>query len=207
MDTIEASRSLGSRDKVPSKDYGYESHRESAPFQSTFQRRASWILGTFLFTFIVARVIVFLILSRRIPDIYLHLGGTHIHHLNYGIFLLAGVGAYLLLGGPMKEGLHWASLLYGVGLALTFDEFGMWLHLGGSYWQRASFDAVVVISASLGLIVVAPRLSRFRPDDWLTAAALAIALLIFGIMLVDSFRYVQRTMYRIQILEEKQPPR
>ena len=192
---------------MPSKGYGYESRPETAPFQSTFQRRASWILGTFLFTFIVARVIVFLILSRRIPDIYLHLGGTHIHDLNYGIFLLAGVGAYLLLGGPMKEGLHWASLLYGVGLALTFDEFGMWLHLGGSYWQRASFDAVVVISASLGLIVVAPRLSRFRPDDWLTAGALAIALLIFGIMLVDSFRYVQRTMYRIQILEEKQPPR
>jgi hypothetical protein len=36
---------------------------------------------------------------------------------------------------------------------------------------------------------------------------LAVALLIFGVMLVDSFRYVQRTMYRIQILEEVQPPR
>jgi hypothetical protein len=118
----------------------------------------SWILGTFLLTFIVARIIVFLVVSRRIPDIYLHLGGTHIHHLNYGIFLLAGVGAYLLLGRPMTKGLHWTSLLYGIGLALTFDEFGMWLHLGGSYWQRASFDAVVVIGASLGLIVVAPSL-------------------------------------------------
>ena len=207
MDAIEASRSPGSRHKVPSEDLVTSHDRESAPFQSTFQRRASWILGTFLFTFIAARVIVFLILFRRIPDIYLHLGGTHIHHLNCGIFLLAGVGAYLLLGGPRKEGLHWASLLYGVGLALTFDEFGMWLHLGGSYWQRASFDAVVVIGASLGLIVVAPRLSRFRPHDWLTAGALAIALLVFGIMLVDSFRYAQRTMYRMQILEEKQPPR
>ena len=181
--------------------------RELAPFQSAFQRRVSWILGTFVFTFIVARVIVFLILSRRVPDIYLRVGGTHIHHLNYGIFLLAGVGAYLLLGEPMKEGLHWASLFYGVGLALTFDEFGMWLHLGGSYWQRASFDAVVAIAASLGLIVVAPKLSRFRPRHWLTAGALAIALLIFGVMLVDSFSYAQRTMYRIQILEEKQPPR
>jgi hypothetical protein len=30
-------------------------------------------------------------------------------------------------------------------MALTFDEFGMWLHLGGSYWQRASFDAVIVL--------------------------------------------------------------
>ena len=31
------------------------------------------------------------------PDLYLFLGQTHIHHLNYGIFLLSGVGAYLLL--------------------------------------------------------------------------------------------------------------
>ena len=30
-----------------------------------------------------------------------------------------------------------------LAMALTFDEFGMWLHLGGSYWQRASFDAVI----------------------------------------------------------------
>ena len=28
----------------------------------------------------------------------------------------------------------------------------MWLHLGGSYWQRASFDAVVVLLGILGLI-------------------------------------------------------
>jgi hypothetical protein len=33
-------------------------------------------------TFMAARTIVFLIVSRRIPDLYLYLGGTHIHHLN-----------------------------------------------------------------------------------------------------------------------------
>ena len=61
------------------------------------------ILTAFLFTFVAARVTVFLIISRRIPDLYLHLGGTHIHHLNYGIFLLSGVGA-LLLGRRRPEG-------------------------------------------------------------------------------------------------------
>jgi hypothetical protein len=34
-------------------------------------------------------------------------------------------------------------------MALTFDEFGMWLHLGGSYWQRASIDASIVVAALL----------------------------------------------------------
>ena len=181
-------------------------HQEgSDPFTSTFHQRASRILVPFLFTFIVSRITVFLIASRRIPDIYLRLGRTHVHHLNYGIFLLSGVGAYLLLGQPMTTGLRWASVLYGIGLALTFDEFGMWLHLGGSYWQRASFDAVVVVGAFFGVIVMAPHLSKFRPDDWFTAGALAIGIVIFGVMLVDSFRYAHRMLYRIQILEKQEP--
>jgi hypothetical protein len=179
--------------------------RELPPLQSTSHRRASWILGAFLFTFMTARIIVFLILARRIPDIYLYIGGTHIHHLNYGIFLLSGVGAYLLLARPASKSLYWICLLYGIGLGLTFDEFGMWLHLGGSYWQRASFDAVVVIAAFLTLLAVAPRFSMFRPHHWLTAGALAIVLVVFGVMFVDSFHYAQNILYRIQILEQSQP--
>ena len=148
---------------------------------------------------------MYLILARRIPDLYLYIGGTHIHHLNYGIFLLSGVGAYLLLKRPTARSLHKVCVLYGIGLALTFDEFGMWLHLGGSYWQRASFDAVVVIAAFLSLLVVTPRLSAFRPHHWFTAGALAIVLLLFGVMLVDSFHYAQNVLYRIQIMEQSQP--
>ena len=98
------------------------------------------ILTAFLFTFVAARVTVFLIISRRIPDLYLHLGGTHIHHLNYGIFLLSGVGAYLLFARPHGRTLLGVAVLYGIGLALTFDEFGLWLHLGGSYCPRCYKD-------------------------------------------------------------------
>ena len=160
----------------------------------------------FLFTFMAARVLVFLIVSRRIPDVYLNLGGTHVHHLNYGIFLLSAVGAYLLLGHPGSRGVRRAAVLYGIGLALTFDEFGLWLHLGGSYWQRASFDAVVVIAAALGLIVVAPRLRHFRTHHWATTAALAVAVTIFGVLLRDSFNYADRLLLRIQVIEQSQPP-
>jgi hypothetical protein len=102
------------------------------------------------------------------------------------------------LGRPAERELRWAAALYGAGLALTFDEFGMWVHLGGSYWQRASFDAVVVIAGFLGLIAVAPQLSKFRPRHWFTAGALMLALVIFGIMLADSFRYAHRVLLRIE---------
>lgn len=173
---------------------------------SRVQHLARHILASFLFTFIAARLLVFLIVARRIPDIYLHLGGTHLHHLNYGIFLLSGVGAYLLLGHPGPRALQRSAILYGVGLALTFDEFGLWLHLGGSYWQRASFDAVVVIAALLGLVAVAPALRHFKPHHWATTAALAVAVIVFGVALVDSFKYGNRLLIRIQILEKSQPP-
>src|SRR5687768_14604617 len=130
--------------------------RQGGSEESQSRRLARPILVAFLFTFIAVRVLVFLIVSRRIPDVYLSLGGTHVHHLNYGIFLLSGIGAYLLMGHPGPRGLRWSSVLYGIGLALTFDEFGLWLHLGGSYWQRASFDAVLVVAALLGLAAIAP---------------------------------------------------
>ena len=167
---------------------------------------ARYILASFLFTFIAARLLVFLIVARRMPDVYLHLGGTHVHHLNYGIFLLSAVGAYVLLGKPGPRALQGSALMYGVGLALTFDEFGLWLHLGGSYWQRASFDAVVVITALLGLAVVAPAWRHFKPHHWATSAALAAAVIAFGIGLVDSFKYADRLLIRMQIMENSQPP-
>jgi hypothetical protein len=164
------------------------------------------ILVAFVMTFMAARVLVFLIVSLRIPDLFLHVGGTHIHHLNYGIFLLSGVGAYLLLMRPHGRRLLVAAAAYGVGLALTFDEFGLWVHLGGSYWQRASFDAVVVVGASLTLIAVAPQWRRFQPHHWFTAVVLAFASLMFGVLLVDSFRYADRLRLRVLVIEETEPP-
>ena len=125
---------------------------------------------------------------------------------NNGIFLLSGVGAYLLLAQPAPRLLRWCAILYGIGLALTFDEFGMWVHLGGSYWQRASFDAVVVIAAALALAAVAPDLHRLRPRHWVTAGALAAMMMVFGALLAESLKYADRLLLRIQIIEQSQPP-
>jgi len=167
---------------------------------------ARHILVPFILTFISSRVLVFLIVARRIPDLYLHLGGTHVHHLNYGIFLLSAVGGYLLLVRPNTRIRRGVAAVYGVGLALTFDEFGLWFHLGGSYWQRASFDAVVVIAGLLGLVVVAPAWHHFRRHHWATAALVVVAVTIFGVALVDSFDYADQLLLRIQIIEQSQPP-
>ncbi len=138
---------------------------------------ARLVLASFLLTFLVARIVVLLIMTRRIHDLYLYAGQTHVHHLNYGIFLLSAVGAYLLFF-PRDRPPNWVVAAYGVGLALTFDEFGMWLHLGGPYWQRASFDAVVIIAATFGLIAVAPAIWKFRPRHWATVGLSAVLLVV-----------------------------
>lgn len=181
--------------------------RKKPLFEKHSHDRALRTLVVFLMTFFLARCLVFLIMTRRIPDLFLHVGGTHVHHLNYGIFLLSFVGAYLLFARSGERGMRVASTVYGVGLALTFDEFGMWLHLGGGYWQRASFDAVIVVAGLLGLIAAAPRVSRFRRrDGWIAAMLLATAI-VFGVLLIDSIRWADRRLApKLQRLEAGAPP-
>lgn len=164
------------------------------------------VLMVFLLTFISARVVVFLIMSRRIPDLYLHLGGTHIHHLNYGIFLLSGVGAYLLFNRPEGRILKIAAVVYGVGMALTYDEFGMWIWLGGHYWQRASTDAMGVLAAIFGLVAYGPSIKKYRPRQWWSAVAVTLAVIVFFAMLFESFHYARRVMGpRLERIESNAP--
>lgn len=136
------------------------------------------------------RVLVFLV-ARWVPDLFVHVGGTHVHHLNYGIFLLSDVGGWLLFARPAGRALSTAALLYAVGLALIFDEFGMWLHLGGGYWQRAS----------------APTWSRMQPRHWwMDAFLLALTVLFFAMLAGSLHDAEQRAHLRLERLERSGPP-
>ncbi|WP_133499852.1 hypothetical protein [Cognatilysobacter terrigena] len=146
-------------------------------------------LASFVITVLVARLLVYLIMARTLPDLYLHLGGTHVHHLNFGIFALAIVGAALLFWTPGRRARRVLAVLYGVGMALTFDEFGMWLHLGGSYWQRSSFDAVVVVLGLFGLLAYGGTLRTLRRRSAL--------MLVAAVLLAGYFAYVYRDYARL----------
>ena len=159
----------------------------AAPNPHELARRA---LLAFVLTFVLARTVVFLIMADRIPNLYLFLRGTHVHHLNYGIFLLAGVGAWLLFRKPQGDELRRAAFGYGIAMALTFDEFGMWLHLGGSYWQRASVDAIVVVAAALALIAYASTIRVFEARHVRAFVALALAVLLFAVVLYDASLHI-----------------
>ena len=152
-------------------------HRE------TVHRLARRALFGFIVTFVLARVSVFLIMAGAVPNMYFFMGKTHVHHLNYGIFLLAVVAGYSVFRRPTGRAAEITALLYGVAMGLTFDEFGMWLHLGGSYWQRASVDAVIVVTAVFGLFAFARSLERFEKRHFRPFAVLLVVLAGFAVAL------------------------
>lgn len=106
------------------------------------------VLVFFLTTFVLARLHQYLADANWIPDIYLFLGQTHVHHLNYGIFLLSIVGYLALIYHDEKVN-EILAIFFGIGLGLTFDEFALWLFLENDYYARASYEAIIIITALL----------------------------------------------------------
>jgi hypothetical protein len=182
--------------ETPSEEHALETHR-----------LARLVLATFLFTFLIARILVIFIMDGKLPpQLFFHVKGTHVHHLNYGIFLLSFTGAYLIFVRPVGARLNVCAIIYAIGLGLTFDEFGMWLHLGGPYWQRASYDAVVTVAALLALIAYGSQLRHWRPKHFITVVALAAVLTVFGFAMHRSMKWANRTISpMLYKLEENGP--
>lgn len=136
-------------------------------YQSTFvetgRSGALWVLIGFAVTYALTRWITVRIRSRKargdaedgpIKDVFI--GGVHIHHQVWGIFLVLVVGLLEFRFRPDSPWLEVLGALFGAGAALALDEFALWLHLEDVYWSeegRKSIDAVMV-AAVVGLAVL-----------------------------------------------------
>jgi hypothetical protein len=123
-------------------------------------RRERFFLASFGFftAALVVRAITFAIHNDIGPfhDVSMH--GRHIHHMVWGIALLIAVGYIWLaqIGTGTAESNVWAArtscMLYGVGAALTLDEFALWLNLSDVYWEkqgRESYEALALFGSVL----------------------------------------------------------
>ena len=84
-------------------------------------------------------------------------GGTHIHHLVWGILLLLIAGYVGVAVQPDSPWHEIVTVLFGIGAGLTLDEFALWLELKDVYWSeqgRRSIDAVVVAACLSGMVLV-----------------------------------------------------
>lgn len=110
---------------------------------------------SFFVTFGVTRWVTHAFRNHEDP-LQIHIGGVHVHHLVWGILLLIVVGYMWLIqvgtegnGRAIRMG-RITAVLWGVGAALTLDEFALWLNLEDVYWERegrASVDVTLMYGA------------------------------------------------------------
>jgi hypothetical protein len=84
-------------------------------------------------------------------------GGTHIHHLVWGICLLMITGYVGVTIAPPSPWHEIIAVFFGIGMGLALDEFALWLDLKDVYWSedgRKSIDAVIVAATITGLILI-----------------------------------------------------
>jgi hypothetical protein len=124
------------------------------------RRRLFLASVSFFLTFAIVRGMVFCILHQIPPFHYIIMSGRHIHHLVIGILILLAVGyGWLCEFGTGSDSSsifasRFMSILYGVGAALTLDEFALWLNLKDVYFVRAgrsSIDAVILFGSLLAI--------------------------------------------------------
>ena len=125
------------------------------------QRRLFLASVSFFITFLAVRLLVASITHHIGPFGYVEMGGRHIHHLVWGILLLLITGYAELTEAATHDNTlsillsRLLALTYGIGAALTLDEFALWLNLdAAAYWSRQgreSIDAVVLFGALLAI--------------------------------------------------------
>lgn len=118
--------------------------------QSSNRKIPAILFYSFVITFLAARGIVYFIHSNLIPlpfsfirEIYIN--GVHVHHFVFGIVLII-IAGFLHIINQNRTDIRKISTLFGIGLALIMDEFGMLVTLEDNYWSsRLNYGAVFVV--------------------------------------------------------------
>jgi len=112
-----------------------------------------WAFIAFEVSIIVSRAIVLDVEKGKAIFSYLYIKGYHIHHFYYGILLLIASNwltliRYKKLYRRISKVL--ASIMFGGGLGLIIDEFGLLLTMEfgikGNYWALQSYYAIGTVS-------------------------------------------------------------
>jgi hypothetical protein len=111
--------------------------------------------------------------------------GVHLHHLVPGIVACLCAGTAIIAFRPGDDSMLLLSALFGVGAALTLDEFALVLHLDDVYWAeegRSSIEATLMgfAFASLCLIATAPLHSDPSKDvpHWIIGGVISVNMVL-----------------------------
>ncbi|KAA2255249.1 hypothetical protein F0L68_28785 [Solihabitans fulvus] len=163
------------------------------------------MLVAFVGTFVLTRLVVRMIRAGRGPFRNVSVGGLHVHHLVPGIFLMFLGGAGYVAFAPSGLAGHLLAVAFGVGAALTFDEFALWLHLKDVYWQdegRASVDTVVLAAGVLALLVLGSKPFGDPLEDVPPWVVLAVYLVEIALVVLAAVK----GRYRLALFGILAPP-
>ncbi len=138
--------------------------RLRAVYQAKFEdaRRERLFLSSigFFVTVLLIRIITLAIHYNIGPFHDVSMRGRHIHHLVWGILLLLLTGYGWMIGAGVSEsrwsrwGARFLSMIYGIGAALTLDEFALWLNLRDVYWAREGRESLEAMALFGGLLAI-----------------------------------------------------
>jgi hypothetical protein len=138
-----------------------------------------FVLLAFLLTFVLVRSYTRLARARRWGSGSVR--GVHLHHLVPGIIASLSAATAIIAFDPGDDSMLLLSILFGVGAALTLDEFALLLHLDDVYWTqegRSSIEATLMgfSLAALCLLATAPLDSDPSRDipHWILGGFLSV---------------------------------
>jgi hypothetical protein len=121
------------------------------------RRVALRTLAAFLITFAVLRAITAIIHFDLFPHGPFHYvvtaSGLHVHHLFWGILMLMVTGFVALATRDPTWHLR-IAVVFGIALALTLDEFAMWLRLDDVYWSPEGLESLKAAAVAAALLAV-----------------------------------------------------
>ena len=145
-----------------------------------------FLLLAFLATFVTVRAYTRISRIRGWPSGSVR--DVHLHHLVPGILASLASATAIIAFRPGDDSMLLLSALFGIGAALTLDEFALILHLDDVYWTkegRSSIEATLM-GAAFGFLCLLASLplsgdpGRDAPH-WLAGAILAVNL-AFGLV-------------------------
>jgi hypothetical protein len=84
-------------------------------------------------------------------------GGTHVHHLVWGICAMMIFGYLGIVFQPDSPWREIIAVLFAIGMGLTLDEFALWVELKDVYWTqegRKSVDAMIIAGCVVGALTI-----------------------------------------------------
>lgn len=129
---------------------------------------ARWALAAFLVTALATRAITTTLHLRGAgTEGGLMIDGLHIHHMVFGLIILAVLTFMMLLHageGGRWGNRPWVPILFGVGWALVLDESALIISLADVYWEPLGDLSYWIMGAfALALLIAsvwAPKRER-----------------------------------------------